>query len=154
MSNYKKFSKELYDENDKLAKNTACDFLISKGFILEIPLDEQKEIYKKGDFYIKLKNSNVLVEVERKKVWKKSGEWEGWSTIDIPYRKKDSKSNIFIMVNNSCDTIATIKTEKILESKVQTKDTKYTTDEKFFNVNLDNFYFYYKVKDKWKRIRN
>ncbi len=153
MSNYKKFSKELYDENDKLAKDVACDFLISRGFILETPLSEQKEIYKKGDFYIKLNKSIILVEVERKKVWKKSGEWEGWNTIDIPYRKKDSKSNIFIMVNNNCDTIAMIKTEKILESKVQTKDTKYTTDEKFFNVNLDNFYFYYKVNNKWKRIR-
>lgn len=152
MEVYKKFSRDLYDENDRLAKDIACEFLVSKGMILEIPLNEQSEMYKMGDFYIKYKNSNLLIEVERKKVWYKHGEWQGYDTVDIPYRKKDTKSNVFIMVNNSCDTIAVIPTKKILSSNIQTKDTIYTQNEKFFKVNSSDFNFYHKKNDLWIKI--
>jgi hypothetical protein len=51
MGEYKKFSKELCDENDKIAKLVAVDYLESTGhYKLETPLEEQEELYKKKRF--------------------------------------------------------------------------------------------------------
>jgi len=48
MSEYKVFSKKLYEENDNIAKSVAIDFLHStKRFQLEVPVEKQIEMYKK-----------------------------------------------------------------------------------------------------------
>jgi len=155
MSEYKKFSQELCDENDAVAKETAVNFLEWKKYYkLETPLSEQSELYKKQDFEIKLLSTDrmVRVEVERKKVWVKSGVWQGWPTIDVPIRKKDSEAHLFIMVNKSCDTIAVTHMKKVLESKISSKKTIYTNNEEFFNVDLKCFRFYKKVDGGWEKF--
>jgi len=152
MEEFKPFSKELSDENDLVAKNVAVDFLQSTGkYKLVTPLEEQQEVYKKYDFTIVdlIKNKTVGVEVERKKVWVKSGKWQGWGTIDIPHRKKDSEADLFVMVNNGCDTIAATLMNKIKKSSVTPKKTIYTDNELFFNVNKDQFAFYHKKEGSW-----
>ena len=155
MSEYKKFSQELCDENDKVAKIVAVDFLEWTGYYkLQIPLDNQQEMFKKKDFEITLlsKNKKVSVEVERKRVWVKEQMWQGWSTIDVPARKSESASDLFIMVNRSCNTIAVTTMKNVLNSKITSKKTIYTDNEEFFNVDLNTFKFYYKTEDSWKRI--
>ena len=155
MSEYKKFSQELCDENDAVAKETAVNFLEWKKYYkLETPLSEQAELYKKQDFEIKLLSTDmkIRVEVERKKVWVKSGAWQGWTTIDVPVRKKDSEAHLFIMVNKSCDTIAITHMEKVLGSKISSKKTIYTSKEEFFNVDLKCFRFYKKVDSGWEKF--
>jgi hypothetical protein len=155
MSEYKKFSKELCDENDAIAKETAVNFLEwTKYYKLETPLSEQQELYKKQDFEITLisKASKIKVEVERKKVWDKSGKWQGWPTIDVPIRKKDSEAQLFVMTNKSCDTIAITLMSKVIGSKVSSKKTIYTENEEFFNVNLNCFRFYKKNNGGWEKF--
>ena len=155
MSEYKKFSQELCDENDRVAKDVAIDFLEWTGhYKLEIPLDQQGEKFKKQDFEVVLisKNRKVKVEVERKKVWTKVCQWQGWSTIDVPSRKKESESDLFIMVNSECNTIAVTTMKNVLSSKVSAKKTIYTNNENFFNVELNKFKFYCKSEDIWKNI--
>jgi len=155
MTEYKKFSQELCDENDLIAKETAVNYLEWKKYYkLETPLSEQAELYKKQDFEIKLLSTDrkIRVEVERKKVWVKSGVWQGWPTIDVPIRKKDSEAHLFIMVNKSCDTIAITHMKKVLESKTSTKKTIYTNNEEFFNVDLKCFVFYKKVGNGWEKF--
>ena len=157
MSEYKKFSQDLCDENDAVAKETAVDFLEwTKHYKLETPLYEQLELYKKQDFEIVLISTGekIKVEVERKKVWDKSGRWQGWTTIDVPIRKKDSEAHLFIMVNKSCDTIAVTMMKKIKRSKISAKKTIYTNNEEFFNVELKNFKFYKKISGGWEVIKN
>jgi hypothetical protein len=156
MSEYKQFSKKLYDENDQIAKEVALDFLISTGYYkLEIPLKEQKEQYKKQDFEVILisKNKKVSVEVERKKVWTKSGKWQGWSTIDVPTRKNQSKAKLYVMINNPGDTIAITKMKNVLNADISTKKTIYTDNEDFFNVELDKFKFYHKKNGIWENLK-
>jgi hypothetical protein len=155
MSEYKKFSQELCDENDKVAKDVAVDFLEWTGhYKLDTPLNEQQEMFKKKDFEITLisKGRKVSVEVERKKVWAKECEWQGWSTIDVPARKSESASDLFVMVNKGCNTIAVTTMKNVLSSKVTPKKTIYTDSEDFFNVELNKFNFYCKAGGVWKKI--
>jgi hypothetical protein len=152
---HKKFSKELFDENDNISKTIAVDFLESTGhYVLITPLNEQKEKYKEHDFEILLKSNNKLikVEVEKKNVWYKSGTWQGFSTIDVAYRKNESKSDLFVMFNKNCDTLAITTMKNVLSSKTSYKKTIYTNNELFFNVDLDKFKFYYKNNNKWNPI--
>lgn len=152
MEEIKTFSKELSDENDLIAKRVAIDFLeYTTKYKLVTPLEEQKEVYKKHDFVIMdlIQNKMIGVEVERKKVWTKSGQWQGWNTVDIPHRKKDSEAHLFVMINNDCDTIAATFMSRIKQSKVTSKKTIYTDNEQFFNVDKNQFAFYYKKNDCW-----
>jgi hypothetical protein len=155
MSEYKKFSQELCNENDQVAKEVAVDFLEWTGhYKLEVPLDEQEEQFKKQDFEVVLisKDRKVSIEVERKKVWTKECAWQGWPTIDVPSRKSESASDLFIMVNKECNTIAVTTMKNVLTSKVSAKKTIYTDSEDFFNVELGKFNFYCKSEGSWKKI--
>jgi hypothetical protein len=155
MSEYKKFSQELCNENDQVAKEVAVDFLEWTGhYKLEVPLDEQEEQFKKQDFEVVLisKDRKVSIEVERKKVWTKECVWQGWPTIDVPSRKSESASDLFIMVNKECNTIAVTTMKNVLTSKVSAKKTIYTDSEDFFNVELGKFNFYCKSEGSWKKI--
>jgi len=157
MSELKPFSKDLYDENDFKPKEVAKEFLESTRFYSMISsLEEQKEKYKEHDFEIFLINpfTKIAVEVERKKVWTKSGKWQGWNSIDVPYRKKDSKSNLFIMINKNFDTLAITNMKNILNADVYQKKTIYTNEESFFKVDINKFKIYFKNKDSWDLIKD
>ena len=150
----KKFSQDLYDENDMSAKLIAVDYLENTGFYkLDEDLNEQPEQFKKLDFEIRLieKNKLISVEVERKKVWTKDYKWQGFPTIDVPYRKKDSKADLFIMVNKNMNTIAITKMKTVTTSPTSTKKTIYTNKERFFNVPLDAFKIMKKNDGIWNQ---
>ena len=138
----KPFDKKLYDENNDLAINVVKSYLLSTGLygLYQRPLEE---MYKEGDYYMVLLSTGqrVLIEVERKVVWDSDSFFKKFNTVHIPYRKKDSKSQIFAMVNKSCNQIAITHMSKVLSSPVVSKNTKYTENEKFFEVNLDQFKF-------------
>lgn len=158
---YKKFSKELYDESNMVAMNAAVTILETicdgKVYRLDVPLHMQKESYKSHDFVISRLHdkgtTNVYVEAERKRVWSASGKWEGFKTIDVPYRKAESKANLFVMTNNSGDTAALARMSDIISSPVESKKTIYTDEEKFFKVGLDKFKFYHNV-NQWIEIKH
>ena len=152
MSEVKKFSQKLYDENDMSAKLIGVNYLENTGlYKLSDKLSEQPEQFKKLDFQITLLKNNrtVNVEVERKKVWTKDFTWQGYNTVDVPHRKKDSKSDLFIMTNFNVNTIAITSMKKVLNSPVSAKKTKYTNNELFFNVSLSDFKFMKKIKGIW-----
>ena len=131
----KKFSRKLYHES-KPTEHVVCDFLVANTACeLVTPLLEQKERFKECDFELEYQNQKVLVEVEWKKVWNIDGKWMSqWDTIDVPYRKRLSKANLFVMVNQNYNTLAVIPMKEILASPVQSKNTIYTKGEYFFNV--------------------
>lgn len=139
--NYKPFDKEEYDENDYKAKVLAARFLECDGrFKLRVPIREQPERLKKGDFKIELLKTgrDIMVEAERKKVWTERGKWQGWPTLDVPYRKCESKAEVFIMCNVTFDTIAVAMMKKVLDANVSKKNascSKVKTEmEPFFKV--------------------
>lgn len=151
----KPFDLELYKENDRIAKITAVNFLESTGkFKLEVPLDEQPERFKKADFAIKYipSNRDYLIEVERKVVWNKSGEWQGWTTLDVPTRKRHSSATLLIMINKHLDTLAVMLMSDVKKADVYAKPTYLTSIEEFFAVSLDKVLFYTKENDHWVKI--
>ena len=145
----KPYSKKDYEESDYKAKVLASRFMMrDERFSLQEPVKKQKEAYKSHDIIMVRKHDGkqVKIEVEQKRRWKKSGKWEGFMTIDVPYRKKDSKSDTFIMANLGWDTIAVAPMKDVLSSKTSCKNTKCsnvnTVKEKFFNVELEKFRFF------------
>lgn len=155
MPTKKKFSQQLCNENDQLAKKIAVDFLEEvKGFELTTPLEEQPERYKSGDFSIlDADGTPRLVEVERKKVWKHQGKWIHWfDTLDVPERKAESEADYFIMINNQANTLAFMPMITVLDSRTYMKNTIYTKNEWFFAVNLEDIEFYHSLEILWQRI--
>lgn len=152
---YKQFSQELCDANDWVAKETAAEFMkFYFGCTMATPIEEQQEMFKAWDFVMEKPDlTQVKIEVERKlKGWDKSGKWQGWPTIDVPYRKKDSKADVFIMVNQQCDTIMYTAMQTVLCSTVTSKNTIYTREEKFFNVPPSLCLFFWKSDGWWYHI--
>lgn len=142
----KPFSRDLYNENDKLAKDAAKDFFRQLNGEV-IPSEGEK--FSDYDFQVKLSGKVHSVEVERKKVWRKSGSWEGWGSVDIPFRKSKSKADFFVMFNSQVDTLLVIRMSEVKNSPVKEKDTIYTKKEKFYSVPVEKFWMYTKDKDVW-----
>lgn len=154
--NYKPFDRKLCAENDMKAKRVAVDFLGQFGFHHRAG----EEAFHKWDLILEKDGKEIPVEVERKRVWTKTAEWQGWPTIDVPVRKRDSKAEWFIMVNHDCDTLCFAKMEHVLTSPVGTKNTKVpqsggvvlTESEPFFRAGLNIFRFFSLVFDQWIEI--
>jgi len=92
-------------------------------------------------------------------IGKKIPKWEGWNTLDIPYRKKDSEADIFIMHNSFWNTLAVIMMKKVKDSTVNQKNAKCsnvkTNKESFFNVSLKDVRFFKAInenKTEWVEI--
>lgn len=127
---YKKFSQDLYDQNNNFGIKTATQFLQSQGytFINDI------EAYKSHDFIVEKDNKQYKIEVEVSRIWK--DQKFPFQSMTVPYRKQYSQADFFIQTNvlgnylNFCP-MSTVKGANII-----TKDTCYTTNEKFFSVSL------------------
>jgi Holliday junction resolvase-like predicted endonuclease len=153
---HKPFSVDTYNRTDKQGKETAALFLESKGFtISELQLEKNKsERFKVCDFEVTNNDKVYLIEVEVRERWKDSGQWMKFNTVHVPYRKKNTKSNFYVVINASHDTLAICKTKDILNSTTVNIDTRSTIAEDFFDVSLDKFKFYNKINDKWIYIKD
>jgi hypothetical protein len=145
---YKPFDKKLYKENNQKAINESKLLFEQFGY----KLLSSKEAYKDWDFLVEKNNKTIPVEVEIKKVWTKQGEWQGYSTVDIPYRKAESKAELFIMFNSLINTLLFCRMKDIINSPVDYKDTIYTKHEPFFNVEVDKFFLMEKQENKWVHL--
>lgn len=158
MSSKKIYSKKDYDASDYRAKVLASRFMMRNGaFTIAEPIHEQKEAYKEYDIIMirKSDGKKIKIEAEHKKCWIKRGKWQGYESVDVPYRKSESKADTFIMSNLSWDTIAVVPMKAILASKTSCKDTKCSDGEKFFNVDIKEFRFFKatsKDRTKWVEI--
>jgi len=147
-SERKPFESRLYLENDIPTKSVAADFLIAMGFELRVPLIEQPEFYCDWDIELFHEGIPKHIEVERKLSWQVSGAWQEYETVDVPYRKKESKADFFIMINKNFDTLCVCPMQIVQESVVGKKKTKYTLSgtEKFYQCPLNIFFFYRIIK--------
>lgn len=149
---YHPFSKESYDRNNMPVIVAAISFLTQYDELFKDPIIPEKEMYKAGDFAITFipQNRQILVEVEGKRGWDKNGCWQGFPTVDVPYRKKNSNAHLYIMANRWRDTIAVMSMEELKKAPVSEKNTKSTINEKFFNVPIEWFNFFVYKDGKWE----
>lgn len=158
----KPFESRLKDKYDFSSKQAVAQCLESTGlYRLAVPTEEQGEFFKARDFSMvrTSDDSQVAIECECKAVWTKTGEWQyGQSGLHIPYRKCNSKADLFAVVNANYDSMFVLSASTLFASKVITKCTTNkvtgtrTFGEKFFEVSLapeSGVYFYVKTDDAW-----
>jgi hypothetical protein len=150
----KPYDKIASKENDPIAKQTAAMFLTQTAACeVRIPITEQAEAYSIKDFDIYLDNELLSIEVEVKHNWKLIGKWQGYPTIDVPFRKRKSKASIYILFNTHLNTLAMATMSDIQLSPHSSKPCWNTTEpDWFYNVELDKFKFFEDQNGIWKRI--
>lgn len=129
-SAYKKFDKELFDKNDKLAREAAKNYFMSLG------IDAVDNPDKYGPDIL-LKDGN-MVEVEVKHSWK--GNEFPFDTLQLPTRKeKFAKLGcIFLVFNTDLSCFLKIKSSDILTSPTKEVSNKFVSKgEKFYQVDID-----------------
>jgi hypothetical protein len=143
----KKFDKELYDKANPLSNGVMAAWLERNGY----DSIDLKETYGVD---ITCTKNNLLTgktpyffETEIAYIWKK--EWPNvWMFIHIPYRKKkiidkwvkDGSDGIltFVQFKNDCKQAWFIDGQVVRDAPIKTIDTKYTRNEKFFNIDIND----------------
>jgi hypothetical protein len=135
----KKFDRQLYDQNDNIAKTKVTEIL--KDYVV-------KENPRKRDvdllIYDKDGNHLFNVEAERKLVWQ--GRKFPYDNVQIAGRKRKyaelDKPTYFIMFNETWDSYLVIKHTDLLASPLKVVSNKYVRfGEEFFQVPLDKITF-------------
>ena len=112
---HKPFDRKLYNENNAIGNKIALECLTQNGFCtLE---DGEVERYSDRDCLVQKNNTPVAIEVERKLVWRNKSDWEGYPTIRVPYRKRASKADFYIMINKDSTCLVICRMEDVKQSK-------------------------------------
>ena len=139
----KKFCPRLYKENDDKGKQTALHFFKQLGYTLY----DDREAYKSHDFIVSKNNEKQKVEVEVARSWTTLA--FPYPNMTIPYRKKDSKADVFIQTNLNGSALIMCPMKSVLNARVITKNTIYTKDEKFFSLPISTLRQFYCEDGIW-----
>lgn len=130
----KPFSRSLYDQYNTLGIETAVHFLAQQGYTLT----DTKEAFKSHDIIVTKDGKPYKVECEV------TAKWQSlhfpYRTMSVPHRKKDSKADFYVRTNASGSALFFCPMAHVHGSKVITKNTCYTTNEKFFDCDLPPLY--------------
>lgn len=142
------FSRELYNKHNALGIKVALEMLTQNGFNTIEGGDV--EHFTARDCLVGKDEKKVAIEVERKVVWRRRDNWEGYPTVRVPYRKRHSKSDIYIMINEPSTCMIICDMHQLKQSPL----TKYTTqayniEEDFFAVPIELFDVLVLEDEKW-----
>jgi hypothetical protein len=135
----KPFSRDLYNKHNGPGIQAAVQFLSNYGYTLY----DDTEAYKSHDLIFKKDDRLIKVEVEHSTSWKCPTSWQGWSFVTCPYRKKDSKADLYLMFNEPFTGVGVIQMKQVHDSFVIRKNTKYTKDEPFFSTPNQHYDFFF-----------
>jgi hypothetical protein len=138
------FRRDLYNRHDTPAKQKAKGFFKQFGFV---PLPDDKEHYSKFDFQMEKDNQTHSVEVEIKCCW--YGESFPFRTMDVAGRKANSTADWFVQFNCNYTALAVCPMKHVQNAEKYRKDTKYSTDEIFFAVELNQLNLYKHDGKQW-----
>lgn len=136
----KRFSPELYEQNDKLAKEKAITLLDKRVYkVVENPNKRGVDllVYKKGEHVFN-------IECEIKKVW--SGKEFKFDNVQFPERKNKfailEKPTLFIMFNKDQSSFLVVNSKDLVASpKVEVPNKYIYKGEYFYQVPLNKVYF-------------
>jgi len=134
-----KFTKELYDKYNPMGCNAAVEFLKHFGY----ELHDATESYKSHDIVVKKDNKFLKIEVEVSTNWKKEDEWQGYPSVSCPYRKKASKSDLYIRFNNTCTGCLVVPMSVVHSSPTILKNSKFCENERFFDIAVSDCDFFF-----------
>ena len=140
---YKSFDRKLYDQYNEHGIQVAVSFLRQLGY----EPSNFDECYKSHDFVVVKDGRTYKVECEV------SAKWINlqfpYRYMSVPYRKKDSKADFYIRTNPAGSSLLFMPMAKVLASPLISKDTTYTKNEKFFNVDVASLTLYYVEDGVW-----
>lgn len=142
----KPFSQTLYNENNQKGIHIATHFLTQQGyeFVNDI------ESYRSHDFIVKKDNKFYKVEVEVSNIWKNTS--FPFRSMTVPYRKQHSQADLFIQTNMFGNYLNFCPMSVVKGSGIIRKDTRYTTNEPFFNVSLNNIQQFILQDGSWSSL--
>lgn len=140
---YKQFDRKLYDKYNEHGIQVAVSFLRQLGYE-PINFDE---CFKSHDFIVKKDGRTYKVECEVSAKW--TSRQFPYRYMSVPYRKKDSKADFYIRTNPAGSSLLFLPMAKVLSSPTIRKDTTYTKNEQFFNVDTDKLPVYYFEDGVW-----
>ena len=134
----KTFSKELYAQYDRMAREATKQFFSSVGKqIIDNPETYRQDLIVKED-----EEHKYYVECEVKAVWDKD-EFP-FPSVQLPYRKRKffNKRTQFFIWNKSCTRAATFWSNEIKELvPIEVKNKHIASGEYFFQIPLDYITF-------------
>lgn len=142
------FSRDLYNKHNNLGIKVALDMLTQYGYTTIDNGDVEQ--YSARDCLVSKDNIPKAIEVERKTIWRRKDDWEGYPTVRVPYRKRNSSCDLYVMINDASTCMIVCDMNKLKKSPL----TKYTThvyniEEDFFAVPIEIFDVLVLVADKW-----
>ncbi len=140
----KKFDGKLYEDSDSLSKEVMSSWLSKHGYT-DIDTEETYGV----DIICEKGGMPSYFETEIKYGWK--GEWPNtWEEIRIPYRKfkiiqkwirEGSKGTLtFVIFKSDCKQAWFIDGMTVWQSDVKEFNNRYSYNEKFFHINVNDAY--------------
>lgn len=133
----KVFNKKLYDECDNFGKLVAKRFMKQDDY----ELVDETEAYRSHDLIFAKNGVETKVEVEVNRRW--HGRYYPYFTVTVPFRKRFSKADLYIMISSNGEALLTVPMKDVLRANTIVKDTCFTTQERFFSLPINSVTFYY-----------
>lgn len=140
---YKTFSRPLYEKYNDHGIQVAVSFLRQLGYE-PVNFDES---YKSHDFVVSKNGQTYKIECEVSAKW--TNLQFPYRCMSVPYRKKDSKADFYVRTNPSGTALFFVPMAKVLSAPIIQKDTTYTKNEEFFNVDVAGLTLYYVEDGVW-----
>lgn len=139
----KKFDRGLYDKYNNHGIQVGASFLRQLGYN-PINFDEA---YKSHDFITEKDGQTYKIECEVTEKW--THIQFPYPYMSIPYRKKDSNADFYIRTNPSGTALYCMRMADVFKAPVIRKNTLYTCNEPFFNVDTKTLTLYYLEDGVW-----
>jgi hypothetical protein len=145
----KPFCRKSYEENNENGIKTSMSLLNQFGY----ETVDTSEAYSDRDYIVSKKCISYKIEAEMSHGWTTLDDIPGnWWYVSVPYRKRHSGADLFILVNHSMTAVAVARMSEVKKSEVKEKFV-YSTNmtEAFFNVPLSAFNVYSLVNGIWNK---
>lgn len=139
----KKFSRELYTKWNQHGIQVAVSFLRQLGYN-PVNFDEA---YSSHDFVVEKDGRTFKIECEVTEKW--VFRQFPYRYMSVPYGKKDSQADYYIRTNPKGDALFFMPMRDIFKAPIIRKDTIYTKNEPFFNVDTETLKLYYYEDGEW-----
>jgi hypothetical protein len=143
MCQSKKFSRSLYDKYNQHGIQVAVSFLRQLGYE-PINFDEA---YKSHDFIVTGNGRTYKVECEVTEKW--VDHKFPYRFMSVPYRKKDSQADFYIRTNPKGTALFFMTMAHVKSAPVIYKNTTYTQNEPFFNVDTEGIVLFINEDNVW-----
>lgn len=140
-----------YKQHNQKGIDTALSIMNHLGY----DTLDTKEAFCDRDAIVGAGNVKIKIEAEMSNNWNVKDTFpHNWFNISVPYRKRNSGANVYILVNKDQNSVAVALMDDIKNSKVGNKYIRLTNmNEPFFFCDMSIFDIYSLDNDVWLPIK-